>query len=157
MVTINELRGVPFFADADDNILAEILSFTRVETFQEGEIVYEQDSLAENFYILKDGKALLETDLSKDISISLAALKPGYVFGIYSLVSHSAHAMRAICSESSEVLVIPGVELRRVLEGNHSFGYRFMYRLCLLLKNRLDARTSQFVRILQRHPDLKLE
>ncbi|MFW6323465.1 MAG: Crp/Fnr family transcriptional regulator [Desulfovibrionales bacterium] len=156
MVVVQDLKNVPLFRDADEGILEEILPLIRLETFQEGEVIYEENSVAENFYILRAGKALLEADLTPDISVSLASIKPGYVFGLYSLIPNSVHSMRAICSEESDVLTIPGEDLRKVLQDNHAFGYEFMSALFMLLKIRLDRRTSQFIRVLQRHPDLNI-
>lgn len=154
MITLSDLRAVPSFKTLTDEMLQLLLRLATVHRFEEGEIVYEQGTEAVNFHIMRNGKALLEVDLTSQISVTLASLKPGYLFGMYALTPNSRHAMRAVCSEPSDILTIPGVSLIEAMDRNHDFGYAMMGILFRLLKSRLDRRTEQFLKILGRHPDL---
>ncbi|NJB67118.1 CRP-like cAMP-binding protein [Desulfobaculum xiamenense] len=154
MITLNDLKSVPMLQGLGDEALKKMLPLAHIETYAEDQIIYETNSHAENFYIVRSGKALLEGDLNEDVTVSLAALKPGYLFGWYALLPNSNHTMRARATESSEIIVIPGDGLRMLMDEDHDFGYRLMNRLYMLLKIRLDHRSEQFMKILARHPDL---
>jgi CRP-like cAMP-binding protein len=123
--------------------------------FKEGEIVYEEGDRAENFYMLKRGKILLEVEVSKQIIISLGSIKSGYLFGWSALIPGSAHTNYAVCTEPCDVLVTPGAKFLNLLKTDHTMGYRIMERVMEILKKRLDRRTGQFLKVMSKHPDIQ--
>lgn len=156
MITIDDLNNVPMFQGLGEDALKKVLPLAVLEKYNTDDVIYEPDAPADNFYIVRSGKALLEGDINENITVSLAALKPGYLFGWYALVPSNNHSMRARATEPTEVIAIPGDSLRQLMDENHDFGYRLMNRLYMLIKMRLDRRSEQFMKILARHPDLTM-
>ena len=76
------------------------------------------------FYMLKEGKVLLEVDASESISISLGAMKTGFSFGWSSLFPGSTYTATAVCVEPTEVIAIPGKDLVRLMDEDHHNGLR---------------------------------
>lgn len=156
MVTLDDLKRIPLLEGISDATLEKMLIFTKVQSYEDGDIIFEENEEALNFYFIKTGKAILESDLTEDISVSLASIKPSYALGFYALTPGSTYNSRALCTEPSDVLVMPGEDVRELMEQDHTFGYILMSRMFRLMKRRVDKRTTQFLKILQRHPDLKL-
>lgn len=154
MITLSDLKNVPMLQGLGDEALEKMLPLAKLENYKADEVIYESDAPADDFYILRSGKALLEGDISDDVTISLASLKPGYLFGWYALVPSYSHTMRARATEPTEVIAFPGDGLRALMDENHDLGYRLMNRLFMLVRRRLDYRSEQFMKILSRHPDL---
>jgi CRP-like cAMP-binding protein len=155
MATIEELKRIYLLSHLSNEMLEKIIPEVRLLQFREKEVVFKVGQTAEYFYMLKGGKILLEVQLLKGITISLGSLKSGYSFGWSALVSGSAHASSASCLEPCEVLAIPGDKLRSLLEENHTMGYRIMEFTAKVLKNRLERRTEQLLKVLSKHPDMQ--
>ncbi|MGE5841899.1 MAG: cyclic nucleotide-binding domain-containing protein, partial [Deltaproteobacteria bacterium] len=120
----------------------------------EGEIVFKEGSKAENFYMLKKGKVLLEVEVSKQLTISLGSIKSGYSFGWSALLAGPSHTSHAVCAEASVVFAMPGEKVRAVLESDPITGYRVMAIAASVLKNRLERRRGQLLKVIANHPDM---
>jgi CRP/FNR family cyclic AMP-dependent transcriptional regulator len=155
MASMEEIKAVYLIADLTDEILEKIQPMTEIRQFKEREVIYEEGDKAENFYCLKRGKILLEVEVSKQIIISLGSIKSGYSFGWSALISGSSHTSYAVCTEPCEVLIIPGNKFLELLKEDHASGYRFMNGVMKILKNRLDRRTGQFLKVMTKHPDIQ--
>ncbi|WP_461210561.1 Crp/Fnr family transcriptional regulator [Desulfocurvus sp. DL9XJH121] len=154
MITIDDLKNVPLLQGFSDAIYEKLLTIARAQTLQEDETVYEAQEEANDLYIVKFGKIILEADVSDTVTVSLASIKPGYLFGWYGMLPASVQTMRAKATETSDVIVLPGDELRMLMDEDHDFGYQFMNKMYMLMKIRMDRRTNQFLSVLERHPDL---
>jgi hypothetical protein len=53
------------------------------------------------------------------------------------------------------VFAIPGEKFRDILEGDSSMGYRVMGFAAKILKNRLERRTGQLLKVMANHPDMQ--
>ncbi|SKA73200.1 Crp/Fnr family transcriptional regulator [Desulfobaculum bizertense] len=155
MITLDELKKFQMFEGLENDVLQKIIDMATVKTYKAEELIYRSEAEADNFFIVYSGKALLEGAVSDNITVSYSALKPGYVFGWYSLVPSTHHFSSARATEESQIIEIPGDSLRMLMDENQSFGYKFMNRMYMLLKMRLDRRSEQLVKILARHPDLQ--
>lgn len=154
MITIDDLKNIPLLQGLSDEVYAKLLKFASKKTVHDEEIIYEADDHANDLYIVKNGKVILEADLSDVLTVSLASIKPGYLFGWYGMLPSSAQIMRAKATEESDIIVLDGAELRMLMDEDHDFGYQFLNRMFMLMKIRLDRRTNQFLSVLKRHPDL---
>ena len=155
MVSIEDLRRVMLFQDLTDPMLEKLLPMVQAESLGEREIIYEPGKAAEYFYSLKRGKILLEVEVAKQIIISLGSIKSGYSFGWSALIPGSSHTSYAVCAEPCEVLCTPGNKLLEVLKEDHTSGFNFMNEVMKILKNRLDRRTGQFLKVMTKHPDIQ--
>lgn len=155
MTSINDLRPIKIFQDLDDTQLEKILPLVQEAEFNENETIYKKDQPAQNLYLIKKGKVILEDDISIDISVSLSAMKAGYVFGWYALLTEGTYSYNAVCAEPSTIFIIPRDKFLALLEENPDIGYKVMIRMFEIIKLRLDRRTVQFVSLLSLHPDMR--
>lgn len=154
MASLEDLRGVALFEDLGDGMLEALVPIVHEESFEERKIVFESGDKANLFYSLKRGKVLLEAELAPAVIISLGAIKPGYSFGWSALVPAASHTCYAVCAEPSEILVLPADKLAALLHRDHTMGYMVMQKTARILENRLERRTTQFLKVITKHPDI---
>jgi len=155
MVSMEDIKAIYLLADLTDDIREKMRSITESRRYEEREVIYEEGESAENFYMLKRGKILLEVEVSKQIIISLGSIKSGYSFGWSALIPDSKHTSYAVCTEPCEVLITPGKKFQELLDEDHAMGFVFMSGVMKVLKNRLDRRTGQFLKVMIKHPDIQ--
>lgn len=154
MITIDDLKGAPVLQGLSDEVFGKLAGIATEQAIHEGDVVYDAKDTAENVYIIKSGKIILEADLAEGMTVSLAAIKPGYIFGWYGMVPSTTHTLHAKAVADGSLIVLPGDDLRMLMDEDHDFGYQFMNKMYLLLKDRLDRRTQQMLTVLANHPDL---
>jgi CRP/FNR family cyclic AMP-dependent transcriptional regulator len=155
MVSIEDINAMYLLERLSNGLKEQLSPITEIRCYKEREVIFEEGDRAENFYILKKGKVLLEVEVSKSIIISLGSIKSGYSFGWSSLIPGSAHTSYAVCAEPCDVMLIPGKQFLGMLDEDHPSGYRFMTEVMKILKNRLDRRTGQFLKVMTKHPDIQ--
>lgn len=156
MVSIEDLRSVVLFENLTDHMLEQLLPMAQVESFGERQIIYEAGSAADRFYSLKRGKVLLEVELAPAVIIALGAIKSGYSFGWSALLQSASHTSYAVSAEPSEIFVVPGDKFLALLDQDHTMGYLVMQKMGRILKNRLERRTAQFLKVITKHPEIGL-
>lgn len=154
MITIDDLKRVSVLQGFSNEVFNRIVDIAHEQEITEGDVIYEANHPADNVYIVKNGKVVLEEDINEDVTASLASIKPGYIFGWYAMVPSTQHSARAIAAADGHLVVIPGFELRHLMDEDHDFGYQFMNKMYMLAKIRLDHRTEQLMKVLSKHPDL---
>ncbi len=155
MVSIEDVKKIYVLQNLTDKMLERVLPMTQLLQFQEREVIFEEGEKSENFYMLKNGKILLEVEISETMIISLGSIKSGYSFGWSALLSGSSYTSYAVCTEPCEVLAVPGKKFIDLLNEDHTMGYGVMEFTAKILKNRLERRTGQFVKVMSKHPDIQ--
>lgn len=155
MVPVEDINAIYLLERLSNGLKEQLSSMTEIQCYKEREVIFEEGDHAENFYVLKKGKVLLEVEVSESIIISLGSIKSGYSFGWSSLIPGSSHTSYAVCAEPCDVMIIPGKQFLGMLDGDHPSGYRFMTEVMKVLKNRLDRRTGQFLKVMTKHPDIQ--
>ncbi|MCG6879790.1 MAG: PAS domain S-box protein [Deltaproteobacteria bacterium] len=155
MIAFDELRKILVLEDVSDSMLGKMVPLLQMRVFGERDVIFQQGDDADLFYMLKEGKVLLEVDASESISISLGAMKTGFSFGWSSLFSGSNYTSTAVCVEPTEVIALPGKDLVRLMDENHDNGYGIMWKIAAILRRRLGRRTGQFLRAIEQHPDIQ--
>ncbi len=155
MISVKDLKNMVLFEDLTDQMLGELAPMVEAVSYsKEREIIFEVGDTADRFYLLKRGKVLLEAELAPNLIISIGAVKPGYSFGWSALLPSSSYTSYAVCAEPSETFVIPGDKFLALLDDNHTMGYLVMQKMAAILKNRLERRTAQFLKVITKHPEI---
>jgi len=155
MIAFEDLRKILLLENVSDSMLGKMVPLLQMRVFGERGIVFQQGEDADLFYMLKEGKVLLEVDASEDISVSLGAMKSGFSFGWSALIPGASYSSTAVCVEPTEVIAIPGRDLIRLMDDDHENGYGMLWRVTAILHRRLGRRTGQFLRAIEQHPDIQ--
>jgi CRP-like cAMP-binding protein len=154
MASVQDLKEIALFEDLPDKVLEQLLPMVEEESFGERQVIYEAGSAADKLYSLKRGKVLLESELAPAFIISVGSIKPGYSFGWSALFPPATNTSYAVCSEPSEILAMPCGKLSAFLNSEHTAGYMVMRKAATILENRLEYRTSQFLKVMSKHPEI---
>lgn len=155
MINVTELRDIVILAQLNDEMLERLLPVLKLVEYNENDLVFDEGGKAESFYMIKQGKVLLEKHISKHVTVSLGAVKQGYSFGWSALLGGLPFTMLAKCAEKSQILTVKSKEILSILDADPAMGYNFMQHLGNVMKNRIDRMEEQLLRSFQEHPDFK--
>lgn len=155
MIAFDDLRKILLLENVSDSMLGKMVPLLQMSVFGERGIVFQQGDDADLFYMLKEGKVLLEVDASEEISVSIGAMKAGFSFGWSALFPGANYTSTAVCVEPTEVIAIPGRDLIRLMNDDHDNGYGILWKITAILRRRLGRRTGQFLRAIEQHPDIQ--
>ena len=165
MTEKNLLAGFKFFSDVAPDALEMIAHKGEVLELEPEEVVFHFKEPAEHFYGLLKGEVdlsivftdrVLKTNIEYEESIQASLVDeekwivvdtvyPGQVFGWASLVGPGSRTVTAQCTAASRVIAIPAVDLKKMLEADHSLGYMIMTNLSNIISNRLKNRTDKLI------------
>ncbi len=155
MVSKEELRKIILFSYLTEEMLEKISPLVETIQREDRETIFRQGDISDKFYMLKRGKVLLEQKITEKITVSVGSIKPGYSFGWSAMLDGGYYTSAAVCAEYSEIFFVRAPQIKNILEKDHSLGYVFTQRLLRVMKNRLDHRTDQFMRVIKHHPDIQ--
>jgi CRP-like cAMP-binding protein len=145
---IENLKRSEFFLGFDDQALADIARFARMETYEAGRVVFDRDEEAHTAYIILKGRVRQGFEVSPGTEVWFLTLEPGDLFGFGSLLSPRVRSMRAKVSEGTEAVAIDADALLEYLEANPRFGFIFMERLAQVFMQRLNNCRLQVIHLM---------
>ena len=154
MITIDDLKQIIMLGYLNDGMLEKLVPITDLLLFDENEFIFRQGDKSDRLYMLREGKVLLELDVSDNITVSVSLIKPGHAFGWSAMLEEATYTVNALCSARCEVLSVRSEKLNALLEHDHSMGYILSQRLLVIMKKRYDIRTEQFIKTITHHPDI---
>ncbi|MGD8833523.1 MAG: cyclic nucleotide-binding domain-containing protein [Desulfobacteraceae bacterium] len=154
MITIDDLKQIVMLGYLTDEMLEKLVPITDLLLFDENEFIFRQGDKSDRLYMLKEGKVLLELEVSDNITVFVSAIKQGHTFGWSAMLDEAAYTVSALCSEQCQVLSFRAEKLKALLEHDHTMGYILSQRLLVILKKRYDIRTEQFIKTITHHPDI---
>ena len=132
--------------------LAQIIDVLK---FEKDEIIFAENEPSDRFYMLRSGQVLLEQRISDEVTVYIAAIKPGYSFGWSAMMEGQVYTVSAVAQEPSEVYSFKSDKIRKLFDQDPEMGFRMHQRLLVILKKRLDIRTVQFKKAIMNHPDMQ--
>ncbi len=146
------LRGSKFFKDLDDSVIRKIAPLGEIRTLRTGEHVFRQGDFGEHIYIVIDGHVSLErqTNLGhRSGSVVIDMLGKGRFLGCWSTLLNEPHVLMAsaYCQKPTQVVSIRGADLRKIMVQEPELGFDVMERLCILLRDRIQAAYGAFEKI----------
>ena len=145
---IENLKRSEFFLGFDDQALAAIVRFARMETYEAGRVVFDRDEEAHTAYIILKGRVRQGFEVSPGTEVWFLTGEPGDLFGFGSLLSPRVRSMRAKASERTEVVALNADALLEYLEANPRFGFIFMERLAQVFMQRLNNCRLQVIHLM---------
>jgi signal transduction histidine kinase len=153
-ITVESLRQYELFETFTDEEMAEIVELCQQATYPEGAKVLIEGEVAERLFIVHQGKLSLEKKLelgrSKTRLTTVGFVGPGETAGWSTLLPPHIYSSTAICVEPTQLIILNGPRLRRLVEENPHVGRKLMSLVAALVKKRYENATgtlSQFVSI----------
>jgi len=107
--------------------------FYRTKVFNQGDIVFEQNSQGTELYYIKEGEVSAIAD-----GTNLAALGAGEIFGEMSLFYDIRRsAIIKVTQDNTRIGILPRDEFEDILVNNRKYAYDLIYRLFTILPHRL--------------------
>jgi CRP-like cAMP-binding protein len=154
MVTKDDLKKIVMLSYFTDAMLDKLLPITDLLLFQDKDVVFNQGQKAERFYMVIEGKVLLEQRISDSITVYLSAVKPGFSFGWSSMLDDEVYTSDAVCAEQCQLLSIRAQKIKMLVNDDPALGNILHQRLLRIIKKRYDIRTEQFIKAIKNHPDI---
>jgi len=154
MISRDDIRNSIIFTALPDDLIDRVIAISKPRSFEEGEIIFSEGGQSGILYLVRSGTILIEQEMTRHMTVTVATLNAGECFGYSSLMEEVSFSTTAVSSEASEVIIINGTALREMMEKDHNMGYLIHKRLVQMMAGRLDRRTEQFLRALSTHPEI---
>jgi len=149
MVPYRLLQGFEVFNGLTDDELKLVANLGREESFEEDQVIFSEESPAETFYCVLEGRVairfrLLTRPITRETTID--TVRKGEVFGWSALVRPYRLTASAICAERTRCITFSGAELRQLFQENCHIGYVVMENLAEVIASRLRDVRLQLIR-----------
>jgi len=135
----------PFFKGLSQQHLQFLAGCAANVRFEAGECLYREDSEANNFFVIREGKVAIEAFSPKRGAITIQTLTNGDVLG-WSWLFPPYHAhFTARAAELTRAITLDGKCLREKCEEDHDLGYDLMKRFAEVVIERLEATRLQLL------------
>lgn len=165
MVKTSDLSQFPFFSDVTGERLDEIASFSLLQTYCKGDLVFQNDEPARNLYGLASGDINLsilfkEEIVSRDIRyeeyisthveimekpVVIESVKTGDIFGWSALVEPERMTATARCETDCDIVLIPAIKIKQLFGRDPELGYLLSAKISNIIAQRLNSRTQKLV------------
>jgi CRP/FNR family cyclic AMP-dependent transcriptional regulator len=136
MSFITVLRQADIFYELTNTQLELVASICTEKTYQENEIVFEENTPGSQLYVIANGEVVIQVNpgvVGKDQSgdaFTIATLRRGQSFGEVALVDEGLRSARARSVQAdTRLIVIPRDKLMLLCDTYPQLGYRLMRNL----------------------------
>jgi CRP-like cAMP-binding protein len=154
MLSRDDLKEIVILSHLTDAMRDRLLPYIDILQFQNGDLVFKQNTPAVRFYMLRRGKIILEQDITELVTACVGSIKPGYSFGWSAMLEHEIYTADAVCVEPCEVYSFKKEKIIGLFAQEPDIGMRIYQRLLVIIKKRYDNRTEQFRQAIVNHPDM---
>ncbi|VFQ43427.1 Crp/Fnr family transcriptional regulator [Desulfoluna butyratoxydans] len=154
MISRDDIKNAFLFSTLPDELVDRIIAISKPRSFEEGEVIFAEGGQSGTFYLVRSGTILIEQEMTRHMTVTVATLNAGECFGYSSLMEEMSFSTTAVSSEASEVILIDGKALVEIMEKDHSLGYLIHRQMVQMMAGRLQRRTEQFLRALSTHPEI---
>jgi CRP/FNR family transcriptional regulator, cyclic AMP receptor protein len=134
------LAEAGFLAGLGAAQLDRLASLGQVRSYPQDTRIYMIGDPVDDFYVLADGMVRFTLGFGKRETSAGEIIRRGDIFGWAALVEGSSRRIAtAHCLTPCAVVALPGAELLRLMESDHSLGYALMKRLAVLLTSELTS------------------
>ena len=154
MISREDFKQIHMLRHLSDEMLDKLSPIIDLLHFDKRELIFRQGEKSQRFYMLKEGKVILEQKITDKIAVSVSAIKPGNSFGWSAMLDGEEYSLDAVCAEPCKVFTFRDEKLKALFEEDHSLGFIMSQRLLHIIKKRYDIRTEQFIKTLRHHPEI---
>lgn len=133
------IANQPFFKGLSEPHLRLLAESAMITEFKAGQWIYQQGDPANRFYLILDGKVLIESEVKERGMLSIRTLGPGDDLAWAWLFPPYYMHFSACATEPTRAIFFYGTRLREQCETNHELGYQLMKRIAEVVVHNLNA------------------
>lgn len=139
MVSRDALSNVDLFSELSDDQLERISSVCQYVDCKKGELLFREGDRASNFYILLEGKAVIQIQLSsRPTTVSVGVInQPNQTLGWSSIVPPYFYTASALCEDDCRFIEVEGEGFVDVLQQDPDAGILVFMRIAEVISGRL--------------------
>ena len=115
--------------------------------FTAGETIFREGDLANRFYLIEEGRVVLESHKPDRPPVTIQSVGPGDVLGWSWLFPPYYWNFDARATEPTKAIFFYGTRLREKCEEDHDLGYDLIKRMSAVMLQRLQATRRQLLEI----------
>jgi signal transduction histidine kinase len=129
------LRRVYLFRDVSDDDLSEIAKLCVEEDFTPGDILFDEGSVADKFYIIIEGRVEVWKNYYEPKPELLAVHAEGHMIGEMALIDDLPRSATLVARERTKVFVLSKAEFRDLIKRNTSIALSVMTSLSFIVRS----------------------
>jgi CRP-like cAMP-binding protein len=131
---IAALKKIGFFAELSDFDLTQIAEITEAKTYKRGEVIVEERTAAERFFIIAEGKIEITKRFADGEQFVLAVHSNGEFFGEMALLDEGLRSATVRAVEDTSLLEISRTDFETLLYKAPVLAYRILRELSSRLR-----------------------
>jgi CRP/FNR family cyclic AMP-dependent transcriptional regulator len=145
---MNELKKIKFFSDFEEANAEKIIEISDLKEFKVNDVIIEEYQKLSELYILVEGLVILGINVPAKGRINVDTIHPGQIFSWSAIFPPYISTAYAIATQPVKVLAIKAPELIKLMNNNHTFGFKIMKIIGKTLSQRLADTRFQLVNII---------
>ena len=141
----------PFLVGLNPEHIQLITGCASNVVFKAGQFIFREGEPADKFYLIRQGKVVVETFIPQKGALVIRTRSEDDVFGWSWMVPPYKWHFDARASELTRALAIDGKCLRTKCEEDHNLGYEIMKRFATVIAERLEATRLQLMDVYGDH------
>lgn len=139
MISTEQLRRFPVFAQADHESIRQLALVTDEVTFAAGSHLFDDRELARTLYLVTAGELDIQYKLNTGDRVTVDTLIAGDLVAWSAVVPPHRYTATGAARTEVKALAVPGSRLRELMEADHSLGYSVMLEIARVTSQRLGA------------------
>ncbi|MBN1576645.1 MAG: cyclic nucleotide-binding domain-containing protein [Chitinispirillaceae bacterium] len=119
------IKQTSLFHTISADKLLRLVEIARLVVYQQGEVVSTEGKVADQLYIVKSGGMRVEKTIDGG-RVLVAVVKPGETYGEIGLFSRAVRETSATAQEKSEIYIIKGSDIRRLIKETPEVALRLL-------------------------------
>jgi CRP-like cAMP-binding protein len=136
---LTQIAQQPFFRGLSEHHFQLLADSAMEMRFQSGQWIFRQGDPANRFYLILEGKVLIESEVKKHGRIPIRTLGPGDDLAWAWLFPPYYMHFSACAIDPTRAIFFYGTRLREQCEENHELGYQLMKRIAEVVVQNLNA------------------
>ena len=147
MISPEQLRRYPFFANVSEDALKEVAMISDDVVAESGKTLFNEDDPADAMYILVDGEVDMKYTLGDGEKRVVDTLVAGDLLVWSALVEPHRCTATGTTRKPCKLISVNAKKLRAMCESNHALGYRMLISVTQLLAARLEGARVQLATV----------
>lgn len=141
------LNTQPFLAGLSTAQLDRLSLWSKRKVFQTGTRLFEEGGRADRFWIIREGRVMLETAVPGQGRVTVEELGPGAVLGWSWLFAPYRWHFSASAAETTLAIEFDGPGVRQLCEDHAELGYELMRRFLVVVVDRMQVTRGRLLEL----------